>query len=85
MQRTATELTAAGDHLDLVPQVSRVVPARWIAEYFGCRPPSDKELADWGSAIFRYLFTDLDNDPLVGQADSRHQSQCLDTPQRVLR
>src|SRR5882724_9778376 len=68
VQRTADEIAGqAGDHLDLVPQLSRVVPARWIADYFGCRPPSDKQLADWGSAIFQYLFTDLKNDPEVGK------------------
>ena len=31
-------------------------------------PPSDKQLADWGSIIFQYLFTDLNNDPEVGRA-----------------
>jgi cytochrome P450 len=67
--KTAQEIVGqSGGQLELVNQLSRVVPARWIAEYFGTVPPSDRELADWGSAIFQYLFTDLTNDPAVGQA-----------------
>src|ERR1051326_2212313 len=58
----------ANGALDVVGDLSRVVPARWIADYFGCVPPSDKQLADWGSIIFQYLFTDLNNDPEVGRA-----------------
>lgn len=61
-------VTQAGGRLEVVNQLSRVVPARWIAQYFGTVPPSDKELADWGSIIFQYLFTDLTNDPAVGRA-----------------
>jgi cytochrome P450 len=59
---------SSGGALDVVSQLSRVVPARWIAEYFGCVPPSDRQLADWGSIIFQYLFTDLNDDPEVGRA-----------------
>jgi len=61
-------VTASNGDLDLVTELSRVVPARWIADYFGCIPPSDKQLADWGSIIFQYLFTDLANDPEVAKA-----------------
>jgi len=61
-------VSAANGAIDVVTELSRVVPARWIAEYFGCVPPSDRQLADWGSIIFQYLFTDLKNDPEVGKA-----------------
>ena len=65
---TAGKLVAASDgNLDVVA-LSRTVPARLIAKYFGCPPPSDQELADWGTVIFQYLFTDLNNDPAVGAA-----------------
>jgi cytochrome P450 len=67
--KTAEQMVSqSGGKLELVNQLSRVVPARWIAEYFGTVPPSDRELADWGSTIFQYLFTDLTNDPAVGRA-----------------
>ncbi len=68
VERTAKEVVArSGGNLEVVNQLTRLVPARWIAHYFGCVPPSDRDLADWGSAIFQYLFTDLKNDPEVGR------------------
>jgi cytochrome P450 len=72
VQKTASDLVAeAGSQLDVVRQLSKAVPARWIADYFGCPPPSDEQLAAWGSVIFQYLFTDLDNDPQVAQAATK--------------
>jgi cytochrome P450 len=69
VQKTANDLVAAaGGQLDVVKQLSKAVPARWIADYFGCPPPSDQQLEAWGSVIFQYLFTDLDNDPKVAAA-----------------
>jgi cytochrome P450 len=72
VQKTASGLVAAaGSQLDVVKQLSKAVPARWIADYFGCPPPSDQQLEDWGSVIFQYLFTDLNNDPKVAQAATK--------------
>lgn len=74
--KTAEQIVSqSGGKLELVNQLSRVVPARWIAEYFGTVPPSDRELADWGSTIFQYLFTDLTNDPAVGRAAQEAAAQ----------
>jgi len=61
-------IDAAGPEIDIVTQLTKTVPARWVGDYLGCQPPSDQELALWGSAIFQYLFADLTNDPVVGQA-----------------
>jgi cytochrome P450 len=69
VEKQATELVAAaGSGLDVVKQLSKTVPARWVGDYFGCTPTSEEELAQWGSAIFQFLFTDLNNDPAVGKA-----------------
>jgi cytochrome P450 len=69
VQKTAADLVAAASGgFDVVKQLSLVVPARWVGDYFGCPPTSDAELAAWGSTIFQYLFTDLTNDPAVGAA-----------------
>jgi cytochrome P450 len=69
VQKTASDLVAAaGSQLDVVKQLSQTVPARLIGDYFGCTPASEVELAQWGTVIFQYLFTDLDNDPAVGKA-----------------
>jgi cytochrome P450 len=71
VQKTASDLvTAAGSQLDVV-KLSKAVPARWIADYFGCSPPSDEQLAAWASVIFQYLFTDQDNDPNVAQSATK--------------
>jgi cytochrome P450 len=67
-QQAAALVDGAGPELDLVKQVSQTVPARWVGDYFGCPPTSEAELTRWGTAIFQYLFTDLNNDPAVGQA-----------------
>jgi cytochrome P450 len=72
VQKTATDLlAAAGGRIDVVKQLSKAVPARWIADYFGCPPPSEQKLEDWGSVIFQYLFTDINNDPTVAKAASQ--------------
>jgi cytochrome P450 len=69
VEKHATELVAAaGSELDVVKRLSKTVPARWVGDYFGCVPASEEELAGWGSAIFQFLFTDLNNDPEVGKA-----------------
>jgi cytochrome P450 len=69
VEKQASDLVAAaGPELDVVKQLSKAVPARWVGDYFGCPPTSEEELAAWGSAIFQYLFTDLNNDPAVGKA-----------------
>ena len=66
---TAERLVAASaGRLDVVGQLGRLVPARWIAAYFGCPSPSDEDLASWSTATFYYLFADIDNDPAVASA-----------------
>lgn len=72
VQKTAGDLVAAGGgKIDVVKELSKAVPARWIADYFGCPPPSEQKLEDWGSVIFQYLFTDINNDPDVAKAASQ--------------
>ena len=61
-------VAASGGQIDVVRQLGRIVPTRWIAAYFGCPSPSDEELGDWSTVIFQYLFTDQNNDPAVDKA-----------------
>jgi cytochrome P450 len=51
--------------------LSKTVPARWIADYFGCPLLSDQQVEAWGSVLFQYLFADLDEDPKVNQAATK--------------
>ncbi len=72
VQKTASDLVAAaGGQCDVVKQLSKAVPTRWIADYFGCPPPSDQQLEAWASVIFQYLFTDPDDDSEVAQAATK--------------
>ncbi|HEU5020487.1 MAG TPA: cytochrome P450 [Bryobacteraceae bacterium] len=77
-------VAAAGAEIDVVTQLTKTVPARWVGDYFGCPPPSDEELAEWGSAIFRYLFTDLTNDPAVGEAAKKAAAATRDWLDRTI-
>jgi cytochrome P450 len=71
VQKTASDLvTAAGGQLDVV-QLSKTVPARWIADYFGCPPLSDQQVEAWGSVLFQYLFLDVENDPQLAQTATK--------------
>jgi cytochrome P450 len=64
--KTAEDLiSASGGRIDVVP-LSRVVPIRLIATYFGCPAASEDDLARWSTVMFQYLFTDQQNDPAVG-------------------
>jgi cytochrome P450 len=65
--KTAEACVASSNgSLDVAVQLGRAVPAKWVAAYFGCPPPTDQELVDWGTAIFQFLFCDLKNDPTCG-------------------
>ncbi len=67
--KTAEAAVAASNgSIDVATHLGRSVPAKWIASYFGCPPPSEQDLVDWGSAIFQFLFCDLTNDPATGAA-----------------
>lgn len=57
VDRTSEEiLRAAGGKMDAVPQLTRVVPARLIGEYFGTPGWNETEFADAASIMFQYLF-----------------------------
>jgi cytochrome P450 len=59
---------SAEGELDVVSQLSLVVPTRLVGAYFGAKPISETDVANWASIIFQYLFTDLNNDPAVDAA-----------------
>jgi cytochrome P450 len=66
---TAESLVSASTgRIDVAQQLARIVPIRLIAEYFGCPPTSEEDLASWSTVTFQYLFTDLNNDPAVDTA-----------------
>ena len=76
---TARDIVAsAKGHLEVVSQLGLVVPTRLVDAYFGCQPDSEADLAAWASTIFQYLFTDLNNDPVVDAAAREASSHTRD-------
>lgn len=67
-QEASRLVDAAGPEMDVVKQLTDVVPVRWVADYFGCAPASEEQLAAWSRAIFQYLFIDFNNAPAIGKA-----------------
>ena len=69
--RDAEELVNAArpsGSLDLVGGLTRVVPARLVANYFGTPGPDQNILMRWMRSIFRHIFLNLGNDGNVKEA-----------------
>ncbi|HEY2010021.1 MAG TPA: cytochrome P450 [Rhizomicrobium sp.] len=49
--------------IDVPQDLSLRVPARLVEQYFGTPGPSEKELIEWTTTLFWYLFLDLKADP----------------------
>jgi cytochrome P450 len=67
VERTSNDILAAsGGRIDLVTQLTQVVPTRLVADYFGMPGWDEKEYAEAASVMFQYLF--YPDDPAVEQA-----------------
>jgi cytochrome P450 len=69
IEREAASIVAAsGGTLDVVADLTRIVPARLTADYVGVRGPGDDVMASWGAVISQYLFLAHENDQALTQA-----------------
>jgi cytochrome P450 len=59
-----TRLSPLGE-LDVVRDVTDVVPARLSDRYFGAPGPTEQQLIRWGRTQFRELFYNIRNDPAI--------------------
>lgn len=62
------EIFAAADEtgeLEVVSGLTDAVPARLAGRYFGVPGPDERTLIMWGRAIFRELFFNIRNDPVI--------------------
>jgi cytochrome P450 len=67
VEKFAQQLLAKADgKIEVVSQLSSIVPCQFSAEYLGVAGPSQQELFDWTSSMFAYLFYP-DNPPEVDQ------------------
>lgn len=64
--------------IDLVGDLSRVVPTRFVAEYLGVRGPSEDAIKRWLRALFWDLFANLANDEEVVRAANEAAGQLKD-------
>jgi cytochrome P450 len=68
VEKFAQQLVAKADgKIEMVSQLSSIVPCQFSAEYLGVAGPSQQELFDWTSSMFAYLFYP-DNPAEVDQA-----------------
>lgn len=51
--------------LDVVKDFADPVPARLAAHYFGIPGPDEASMVRWGRALFRELFYNIRNDPVI--------------------
>ncbi len=53
--------------LDVVADLSRVIPSRLVGQYFGTPGPDEPTQMRWMRVIFREIFLNLGNDPKMAQ------------------
>jgi cytochrome P450 len=58
-------VSRAPGKLDVVAELTQIVPARLVGSYFGTPGPSEREMIEWASALFWFLFLDQAEDPAV--------------------
>ncbi|MDQ2686788.1 MAG: cytochrome P450 [Armatimonadota bacterium] len=84
VRETAEELVAKAapqGEMDIVSDLTRVVPARLVAKFFGTPGPDEAKLMRWMRAIFRDIFLNLGNDPGMhaeGEAAAKELNAYLD-------
>jgi len=61
----------ARGQLDLVQDLSWLVPIRLCEEFFGVTGPDRRSLARWVRYIFQHLFLNLNDDPVVAKRAER--------------
>ncbi len=65
--RALAERLVAGKagRIDVPPELSLPVPTAIVTGYLGITGATDEDLMDWATLLFRYLFADLQADPVL--------------------
>ncbi len=74
--RTEELLATFPLRLDLPRDLTQRVPADMVATYFGTPGPSERQMIDWATIMFWYLFSDLGADPRVEEKALDAASEC---------
>ena len=77
--RRAAEFVAASDgRIDVPRDLTLRVPALLMGEYLGTPGPSERQMIEWTSIMFWYLFIDLAGDPAVAAKARNAARNCRD-------
>lgn len=77
IEKWATELVQASNGtIDIVPELTSIVPCKLTAEYMGITGSSQQELFEWTSNMFQYLFfpenpKDIDDAAIANSTKAR--------------
>ncbi len=75
-EESAAIIAAAGAEFDLAEALTRRVPARLVARYFGTPGPSEAAMIDWTTIMFWYLFVDLKGEERVSVPALAAAAEC---------
>jgi len=67
---------AAGGRLDVAADLTRRVPARLVAAYFGTPPEDEDRLIAWTTLMFWYLFVDLKGEERITKEALHAAAEC---------
>lgn len=86
-RRKAEEFASARPtRIDLPQDLTLRVPAAIVAEYFGTPGPTEKDIVDWATVLFWWLFVDLAGDPEIEQkALAAARELCASIDQTIAR
>lgn len=65
-----------GGKIDVPQELSLRVPTQLIGSYFGLPVPSEKDLIEWTTLMFWYLFIDLNADPALDARTMAAAAKC---------
>jgi cytochrome P450 len=75
-QEAASLVAAAPGRIDVPQDLTLTVPARLVGRYFGLPGPSEREMIDWTTLMFWYLFIDLNADARLDTKVETAASAC---------
>lgn len=74
--RAAELMAGARNAIDVPQELTLRVPAGLVGSYFGVPGTSEKDLIDWTTLMFWYLFIDLNADPALDARTMAAAAQC---------
>jgi len=75
-REAAAIIAQANGRLDVAAALTRRIPVRILAGYFGLPGPSEEMMIRWTTQMFWYLFADLSADSAVGAAALEDAAAC---------